>query len=537
MKRRDKCLVLAQCDAHVTELLVQYEGVPVESMVEKVPAQQYSELLQTDSLYESFDQLLRTNYEDAIKANFTFKHDSFGGYGLFYVGRKSLKPGKPDQDIENVWAAIEQIDAENESKISPVSVFKPTEICRKSRIMIGAVRFANHSCSPNCRYQITEWKRRKCVKLQIVREILPGDEITVFYGDSYFGEGNCECLCVHSDEHEQSSSRELTNDSSQMIFLKPRSTLVDANIRSRYIQARRRFFRGNSNRKRLKLETEMRYFDSDSSDILSLSCNSPRNSSNVEEDGNFSQFSGGFLESENHEGDNASNHLISSPKEAFFDIDIPSELSLIGCELVPPTDSDDSKRDFETRNLNSATASNFSICVNSIAAEHGTSDAELAKWIKLVKIVSGREDLPSMKTLKKQYHLTNKQCNKMKKPSADREVFLLNFVDELHQIIQRNIKHINDYCMAKTAGSDLTIPQLFDLSSKTLHISLLLNSDGVKILRSSKKSIWPVWLAVANLPPGLRASFVNIVLASLWFGNNKPDWDCLFQVSICHALS
>ena len=196
-------------------------------------------------------------------------------------------------------------------------MFKPTEICRKSRIMIGAVRFENRSCSPNCRYQITEWKRRKCVKLQIVREILPGDEITVFYGDSYFGEGNCVCLCVHSDEHEQSSSRQLTHDISQLLFLKPRSTLVDANIKSRYIQARRRFFRGNSNRKRLKLETEMRYFDSDSSDILSLSSNSPHNSSNVDEDGNLSHFSGGFLESENHIRENASNHLISSPKEAF----------------------------------------------------------------------------------------------------------------------------------------------------------------------------------------------------------------------------
>ena len=149
MERRDKCFALAQCDAHVTELLVQYEGVPEKSMVEKVSAQQYSELLQTDSLHQRFDQLLRTNYENAKKANFTFRHDSFGGYGLFYVGRKSLKPLKPDQVIENVWTAIEQIDAENESKISPVSVFKPIEICRKSRIMIGAVRFANHSCSPN----------------------------------------------------------------------------------------------------------------------------------------------------------------------------------------------------------------------------------------------------------------------------------------------------------------------------------------------------------------------------------------------------
>ena len=276
----------------------------------------------------------------------------------------------------------------------------------------GAVRFANHFCSPNCRYQITEWKRRKFVKLQIVKEILSFDEITVFYGDSYFGEGNCESLCVHSHEHEQSFSRELTHDISQLLFLKPRSTLVDANIRSRYIQTRQRFFRGKSHRKRVKVETELLYFDSDSSDVLSLSNNRPHNSSNVEEDGNFSQFSGGFPESENHVGENASNHLTSSPKEPFFDIGIPSELSQIGWEPVPSTESDDSKPDFETRNLNSAKASNFSICVNSIAAEHGKSDDELAKWINLVKIVSEREDLPSMKTLKKQYHLTNKQCKK-----------------------------------------------------------------------------------------------------------------------------
>ena len=108
----------------------------------------------------------------------------------------------------------------------------------------------------------------------------------------------------------------------------------------------------------------MRCFDSDSSDILSLISNSPQNSPNVEEDGNVSQFSGGFLESENHIGENASNHLIS-PKEAFFDIYISSELSRIGCEPVPPTDSDDAKPDFETRNSKSATASIFSICVNS----------------------------------------------------------------------------------------------------------------------------------------------------------------------------
>ena len=40
--------------------------------------------------------------------------------------------------------------------------------------------------------------------------------------------------------------------------------------------------------------------------------------------------------------------------------------------------------------------------------------------------------------------------------------------------------------------------------SKTTNISLLLNTDGVAIFRSSKVSVWPVWAVVYELPPTLR---------------------------------
>ena len=36
------------------------------------------------------------------------------------------------------------------------------------------------------------------------------------------------------------------------------------------------------------------------------------------------------------------------------------------------------------------------------------------------------------------------------------------------------------------------------------HISLLINTDGVAIYRSSSVSIWPVWGVVNELPPTLR---------------------------------
>ena len=52
-----------------------------------------------------------------------------------------------------------------------------------------------------------------------------------------------------------------------------------------------------------------------------------------------------------------------------------------------------------------------------------------------------------------------------------------------------------------------------------------MSSDGVSITKSStKKSIWPIWLALAQLPPILRMSVKNIVLAGLYVGGGKPVW-------------
>ena len=40
------------------------------------------------------------------------------------------------------------------------------------------------------------------------------------------------------------------------------------------------------------------------------------------------------------------------------------------------------------------------------------------------------------------------------------------------------------------------------LSSKS-NVSLL-NTDGVQVFSSSKREVWPVWLAINELPPNLR---------------------------------
>ena len=40
--------------------------------------------------------------------------------------------------------------------------------------------------------------------------------------------------------------------------------------------------------------------------------------------------------------------------------------------------------------------------------------------------------------------------------------------------------------------------------SNPANVSLLLNTDGVNIFRSSKCSLWPIWLVINELPPSHR---------------------------------
>ena len=59
-------------------------------------------------------------------------------------------------------------------------------------LFLGPARFANHDCKANARL-VT--RGSDGMQVYAVRNIRVGEEITVNYGENYFGEGNCECLC------------------------------------------------------------------------------------------------------------------------------------------------------------------------------------------------------------------------------------------------------------------------------------------------------------------------------------------------------
>jgi hypothetical protein len=54
------------------------------------------------------------------------------------------------------------------------------------------------------------------------------------------------------------------------------------------------------------------------------------------------------------------------------------------------------------------------------------------------------------------------------------------------------------------------------------NISFTWNTDGIPVFKSSKMSLWPVFLMINELPYTQRRKSDNMVLAGLWFGKGKP---------------
>ncbi|KAI9679665.1 MAG: Histone-lysine N-methyltransferase set9 [Trizodia sp. TS-e1964] len=64
-------------------------------------------------------------------------------------------------------------------------------------VFLGPARFSNHDCNPNAELKTSGLHG---MEVKAVRDIAIGEEITVTYGDDYFDDGNCKCLCKTCEE-------------------------------------------------------------------------------------------------------------------------------------------------------------------------------------------------------------------------------------------------------------------------------------------------------------------------------------------------
>ena len=54
------------------------------------------------------------------------------------------------------------------------------------------------------------------------------------------------------------------------------------------------------------------------------------------------------------------------------------------------------------------------------------------------------------------------------------------------------------------------------------NVSFLMNTDDVSVFKSSKVSIWPLYLVINELNYSKRMAYENMIFAGLWFGEKKP---------------
>ncbi len=78
-----------------------------------------------------------------------------------------------------------------------------------------------------------------------------------------------------------------------------------------------------------------------------------------------------------------------------------------------------------------------------------------------------------------------------------------------------------------SALSPLCVPGRF-FSDKN-HLAFSLSTDGVPLFKSSKLTLWPVYLTILNLPANIRMNSENVILCGLWVGPTKPEMDLLLN--------
>ncbi|KAJ5657838.1 Histone-lysine N-methyltransferase set9 [Penicillium longicatenatum] len=107
--------------------------------------------------------------------------------------RKFIKSG---QEIKFLSGTLVSMTKEEELDLGLTR--KDFSVVMSSRrktpsFFLGPARFANHDCDANGRL-VT--RGTEGMSVMATRNIYEGEEITVSYGEDYFGIDNCECLCL-----------------------------------------------------------------------------------------------------------------------------------------------------------------------------------------------------------------------------------------------------------------------------------------------------------------------------------------------------
>ena len=524
--------MLSHSDGQVVRSNVEYGGREAMTVLRLRPIDAFLKQCQRDkSLADCYEVCLAV-YED-LHGLYEIKHDAFGGYCLFYVGEDRIRPGDlfPSSPV-GFLATIPD-------NITELSVIQKISSPGVSFLMLGPVRFVNSDCDPNAVYDFSS--DLKVVKLRAIKSIYPNTEILVKYSEDFFESFSCLCATC-----EQSTSLENSRILYSESVLKE---VVDEEIGS--VVEHPLSEKALSDSKAVSRKRPDRVFWADKLRAFKVAYESDELLFDRSPESTTSEDPVGFSQSQVFHTSDVANHELTSNSASSPSIPLQTKISSPlperNCHsphfsgIVSSVTSEYVNPKFEESSLTTMGqplyagadigVNNAILLLLSFCSKFHLSDFGMQKLYELVDCLLPEENkLPpqfsfiyKMKTNKRKMSLEAKQLSRG-------EVCVLSFTDFLKQIVERNLETMFSYSEHKEKSkviNDFPIEKVKPVHrcSTVLKVQLIFSTDGVSIVNSSNTSLWPFWLAVANLPPKLRMAQKNISLASLFVGNSKPLWE------------
>lgn len=104
---------------------------------------------------------------------------------------------------------------------------------------------------------------------------------------------------------------------------------------------------------------------------------------------------------------------------------------------------------------------------------------------------------------------------------------LINYPHELVKEDQNNFEDVYDGEHYKQ--------KLNFLGNKNV-LSFQVNIDGVALFKSSKYSVWPIYMKINELPPKIRILKRYRILAGLWFNKSKPQMNTFLEPFVASMI-
>ena len=168
--------------------------------------------------------------------------------------------------------------------------------------------------------------------------------------------------------------------------------------------------------------------------------------------------------------------------------------------------------------LSDVAPTNLVASLIALVSKHNASDTLLNDLLKRNQVLFG-EGAVSPWFVKKQLNDLYSKFISRKLSVDSGEIILIKFRPQLNEIVLNSLSKMLSYSRNKNIAEDIFMPDLQIVDGK-IFIRLIVNTDGALVAKSLPSSAWPLFIAVADLPPRKSQAFQNIVLACLYVGKN-----------------